>query len=52
MPVLFVATVLAVLAASYVLSRVSDRMIQGRATRLSRSILAHVDRRFHRSGRA
>lgn len=48
----FVATVLAVLAASYVLSRVSDRMIQGRATRLSRSILAHVDRRFHRSGRA
>jgi peptidoglycan/LPS O-acetylase OafA/YrhL len=31
--VLFVATVLAVLAASYVLSRVSDRMIQGRATR-------------------
>jgi len=51
-PVLFVATVLAVLAASYVLSRVSDRMIQGRATRLSRSILAHVDRRFHRSGRA
>jgi peptidoglycan/LPS O-acetylase OafA/YrhL len=50
--VLFIATVLAVLAASYAFSRVSDRMIQGRATRLSRSILAHVDRRFHGSGRA
>ncbi|WP_408441235.1 hypothetical protein [Paraburkholderia sediminicola] len=50
--VLFVATVLAVLAASYVFSRASDRMIQGRATRLSRSILTHVDRRFHRRSRA
>ncbi|SHK45817.1 acyltransferase family protein [Paraburkholderia terricola] len=50
--VLFITTVLAVLAASYAFSRVSDRMIQGRATRLSRSILAHVDRRFHGSGRA
>jgi predicted lysophospholipase L1 biosynthesis ABC-type transport system permease subunit len=49
--VLFVATMLAVLAASYAFSRISDRMIQGRATRLSRSILAHVDRRFHRSSR-
>jgi peptidoglycan/LPS O-acetylase OafA/YrhL len=49
--VLFIATVLAVLAASYAFSRVSDRMIQGRATRLSRSILAHVDRRFHGGGR-
>jgi peptidoglycan/LPS O-acetylase OafA/YrhL len=50
--VLFVATALAVLAALYAFSRVSDRMIQARATRLSRSILAHVDRRFHRSSRA
>ncbi|MFM0074918.1 acyltransferase [Paraburkholderia sediminicola] len=50
--VLFVATVLVVLTASYAFSRVSERMIQGRATRLSRSILAHVDRRFHRSGQA
>ncbi|MEC5404593.1 acyltransferase [Paraburkholderia sp. MPAMCS5] len=46
--VLFIATVLAVLAASYAFSRVSDRMIQGRAVRLSRSLLAHVDERFHR----
>ncbi|WP_408237004.1 hypothetical protein [Paraburkholderia dipogonis] len=49
---LFVATVPAVLAASYAFSRASDRMIQGRAARLSRSILSHVDRRFHRSMRA
>ncbi|CAB3708063.1 acyltransferase family protein [Paraburkholderia rhynchosiae] len=44
--VLFIATVLAVLAASYAFSRLSDRMIQGRATRLSRNLLAHVDERF------
>ena len=50
--VLFLATMLAVLAASYVFSRASDRMIQGRARRLSRSILAHVDGRFHRRSRA
>jgi hypothetical protein len=50
--VLFVATVLAVLAASYAFSRACDRMIQGRAARLSRSILAHVDRRFHLRSRA
>jgi hypothetical protein len=36
-----------VLLTSYGLSRVSDRLIQGRATRLSRRLLASVDRRFH-----
>lgn len=46
---LYGATLVAVLAASYGLSRVSDRMIQGRATRLSRRLLASVDRRFHLS---
>jgi peptidoglycan/LPS O-acetylase OafA/YrhL len=44
---LFGATLIAVLVASYVLSRVSDKLIQGRATRLSRRLLASVDRRFH-----
>jgi len=44
---LFGATLIAVLVVSYVLSRVSDRLIQGRATRLSRRLLAWVDRRFH-----
>ncbi|WP_240975703.1 hypothetical protein [Paraburkholderia aromaticivorans] len=32
-------------------SRASDRIIQGRATRLSRGILAHVDGCFHRRSR-
>jgi peptidoglycan/LPS O-acetylase OafA/YrhL len=49
---LFSATLLAVLCTSYALSRASEWLIQGRATRLSRSILAHVDRRFHGGGRA
>jgi peptidoglycan/LPS O-acetylase OafA/YrhL len=49
---LFSATLLAVLCASYALSRVSERLIQGRATRLSRSLLARVDRRFHPGRRA
>ncbi|WP_250516748.1 acyltransferase [Caballeronia sp. INDeC2] len=44
---LFGATLIAVLVVSYALSRVSDRLIQGRATRLSRHLLASVDRRFH-----
>ncbi|BAO92059.1 acyltransferase family protein [Caballeronia cordobensis] len=44
---LFGATLIAVLVVSYGLSRVSDRLIQGRATRLSRRLLASVDRRFH-----
>lgn len=44
---LFGATLIAVLVVSYALSRVSDRLIQGRATRLSRRLLASVDRRFH-----
>jgi peptidoglycan/LPS O-acetylase OafA/YrhL len=44
---LFGATLIAVLLTSYGLSRVSDRLIQGRATRLSRRLLASVDRRFH-----
>jgi peptidoglycan/LPS O-acetylase OafA/YrhL len=44
---LFGATLIAVLIVSYGLSRVSDRLIQGRATRLSRRLLASVDRRFH-----
>jgi peptidoglycan/LPS O-acetylase OafA/YrhL len=44
---LFGATLVGVLAVSYALSRVSDRLIQGRATRLSRRLLASVDRRFH-----
>jgi peptidoglycan/LPS O-acetylase OafA/YrhL len=43
---LFGATLIAVLVVSYALSRVSDRLIQGRATRLSRRLLASVDRRF------
>ena len=43
---LFGATLIAVLFVSYGLSRVSDRLIQGRATRLSRRLLASVDRRF------
>ncbi|WP_027798174.1 acyltransferase family protein [Paraburkholderia dilworthii] len=46
--VLFVATVLGVLVASYGFSRISERVIQNRATRLSRSLLAHLDARFHR----
>ena len=44
---LFGATLITVLFVSYGLSRVSDRLIQGRATRLSRRLLASVDRRFH-----
>ncbi|MEX3853137.1 acyltransferase family protein [Paraburkholderia sp. BR10923] len=44
---LFGATLIAVLFVSYGLSRVSDRLIQGRATRLSKRLLATVDRRFH-----
>jgi peptidoglycan/LPS O-acetylase OafA/YrhL len=44
---LYVATLTVVLVASYVLSRVSDRLIQGHATRLSRRLLAWVDRHFH-----
>ncbi|BBU33179.1 acyltransferase (plasmid) [Burkholderia sp. THE68] len=44
---LFGATLIAVLVVSYGLSRVSDRLIQGRATRLSRRLLASIDRRFH-----
>jgi peptidoglycan/LPS O-acetylase OafA/YrhL len=44
---LFGATLAGVLGVSYVLSRVSDRLIQGRATQLSRRLLARVDRRFH-----
>ncbi|AFT87970.1 acyltransferase family protein [Paraburkholderia phenoliruptrix] len=44
--VLFIVTVLAVLAASYAFSRLSERVIQARATRLSRSLLARVDQRF------
>ncbi|KXV15346.1 acyltransferase [Caballeronia megalochromosomata] len=44
---LFGTTLIAVLVVSYALSRVSDRLIQGRATRLSRRLLASVDRRFH-----
>ncbi|MFM0327548.1 acyltransferase family protein [Caballeronia glebae] len=44
---LFGTTLIAVLVVSYALSRVSDRLIQGRATRLSRRLLALVDRRFH-----
>ncbi|WP_321798929.1 acyltransferase [Caballeronia sp. J97] len=44
---LFGATLIAVLVVSYALSRMSDRLIQGRATRLSRRLLASVDRRFH-----
>lgn len=44
---LFGATLIGVLVISYGLSRVSDRLIQGRATRLSRRLLASVDRRFH-----
>ncbi|SAL41670.1 acyltransferase [Caballeronia peredens] len=44
---LFTVTLIAVLAVSYGLSRVSDRLIQGRATRMSRRLLASVDRSFH-----
>jgi peptidoglycan/LPS O-acetylase OafA/YrhL len=43
---LYGATLTAVLAASYALSRLSDRAIQGRATRLSQHLLAALDRRF------
>lgn len=43
---LFVATIVSVLMVSYGLSRLSDQLIQGRATRLSRGLLARVDRRF------
>jgi peptidoglycan/LPS O-acetylase OafA/YrhL len=49
---LYVVTVLTALLASYGLSRLSDRLIQGRATRLSRKLLSHVDGRFHPSRRA
>ncbi|MDR5752811.1 MULTISPECIES: acyltransferase [unclassified Caballeronia] len=48
---LFSATLLAVLSMSYALSRVSEWLIQGRATRLSRSLLARVDRHYHPGGR-
>ncbi|WP_025597155.1 acyltransferase family protein [Burkholderia sp. WSM2230] len=44
---LFIATVLAVLAMSYGFSRFFERVIQDRATRLSRNLLAQVDQRFH-----
>ncbi|BAN27429.1 acyltransferase family protein [Caballeronia insecticola] len=44
---LFAVTLIAVLIVSYGLSRVSDRLIQGRATRLSKRLLASVDRSFH-----
>jgi peptidoglycan/LPS O-acetylase OafA/YrhL len=44
---LFIVTVLIALAASYGFSRLSDRLIQGRATQLSRKLLSHVDGRFH-----
>ncbi|MBN3759697.1 acyltransferase [Burkholderia sp. Ac-20365] len=43
---LYVTTVLVALTASYGLSRLSDRLIQGRATRLSRKLLSHIDGRF------
>jgi hypothetical protein len=44
---LYAVTLIGVLVVSYVLSRASDRMIQGHATRLSRRLLAWVDQRFH-----
>jgi peptidoglycan/LPS O-acetylase OafA/YrhL len=43
---LFATTIVATLAASYVLARLSDRLIQVSATRFSRRLLAHVDARF------
>jgi peptidoglycan/LPS O-acetylase OafA/YrhL len=42
---LFVATVLVALVTSYGFSRLSERLIQGRATRLSRTLLARLDER-------
>lgn len=50
--VLFIATLFAVLAMSYGFSRFFERVIQNRATRVSRSLLAHVDRRFDNSARS
>jgi peptidoglycan/LPS O-acetylase OafA/YrhL len=46
---LYVVTVMVALIASYGLSRLTDRLIQGRATRLSRKLLSHVDGRFEDS---
>lgn len=46
---LYVVTVMFALTAAYGLSRLSDRLIQGRATRLSRKLLKHVDGCFHPS---
>ena len=46
---LYVVTVMIALTAAYGLSRLSDRLIQGRATRLSRKLLKHVDGCFHAS---
>lgn len=43
---LFVATVLVALVTSYGFSRLSERLIQGRATRLSRTLLARLDERI------
>jgi peptidoglycan/LPS O-acetylase OafA/YrhL len=43
---LYAVTVMIALMASYGLSRLSDRLIQGRATRLSRKLLKQVDACF------
>ncbi|GJH31834.1 acyltransferase family protein [Paraburkholderia hospita] len=43
---LYAVTVMVALMASYGLSRLSDRLIQGRATRLSRKLLKQVDACF------
>ncbi len=44
---LFAAMLMLVLVVSYALSRATDRLIQGRATRMSCRLLAWVDWRFH-----
>lgn len=43
---LFILMIAMTLVISYVLSRLSDRLIQTRALRFSRQLLAHVDERF------
>jgi len=50
--VLFIATLLAILAMSYGFSRFFERVIQDRATRVSRTLLARVDRRFDNNPRS
>jgi len=49
---LYLMTVPIALLAAYGFSRLSDRLIQGRATQFSRKLLSRIDGRFHASRRA